>query len=421
MKNVPYFILLVPLFPLIGAFANQIVAMVLTGVAWAVLLGSLMNLGDDSQRMLLLAQIPFLVLVSFLSIRMSRKGRTQGRSDTLLTEEEKRFKEMEAKHKAIKAAVLEEEKEEVQSLAIYGAAKGLAESLSWKDMAPRLTASIQKIFGGYEFLLFAFDQDSHRSLLHRRGSWSRDFPLEGDVANQPAMVYPPQTSEVIPVLAVPIMTGEGEQRRRNGLLILKKPREDQGDQYFVDIGREFGEQLGMALEKAQLFSQMEIHSRVDGLTRVLRRQAFMERLDQEFRRAAVFQTPFSLMMVDIDHFKAINDSHGHEAGDVVLRRIGDLLKETIYETDVIGRYGGEEFILLLPKAQKDGVLRKAEQLRQRIESEIIPFGFEKLRFTVSIGVAHFPASGDKADELIAAADKALYQAKEHGRNQVVEG
>src|SRR5258706_14740655 len=96
------------------------------------------------------------------------------------------------------------------------------------------------------------------------------------------------------------------------------------------------------------------------------------------------------MMVDVDHFKQVNDSHGHAAGDAVLKRIAELLKESVYETDVVGRYGGEEFILLLPKADPEGVRRKAEALRQKIEKEVISAGFEKLKLTISVGLRPYP-------------------------------
>jgi diguanylate cyclase (GGDEF)-like protein len=183
-------------------------------------------------------------------------------------------------------------------------------------------------------------------------------------------------------------------------------------------GAEFGEELGMALNKAILFSQMEMHSRVDGLTGLLRRQPFMDRLAEELKKAKAFNTPFCVLMVDIDHFKAVNDSHGHGAGDIVLGRIGQLLKEAFYETDVVGRYGGEEFIVLLPRAHLDGVLRKAEAMRKRIEAELIVCGFTQLKVTVSIGVARYPDHGLTGEDVIAGADRALYQAKESGRNRV---
>ncbi len=124
-------------------------------------------------------------------------------------------------------------------------------------------------------------------------------------------------------------------------------------------------------------------------------------------------------MVDIDHFKSVNDTHGHAAGDAVLARVGQLLHESFYETDVVGRYGGEEFIVLLPRAEAAGVMRKADALRHRFEIETIPSGFESLRITVSVGLAHYPHNGRTAEELIASADRALYRAKETGRNRVV--
>jgi diguanylate cyclase (GGDEF)-like protein len=145
----------------------------------------------------------------------------------------------------------------------------------------------------------------------------------------------------------------------------------------------------------------------------------MDRLDEEIKKANAFSAPFCLLMIDIDHFKAVNDGHGHAAGDAVLARVGQILKESIYETDVVGRYGGEEFIVLLPHAQVDGVIRKAESIRQRFERETINSGFERLRITVSIGLSHFPAHGRTAQALIGQADQALYQAKESGRNRVI--
>jgi diguanylate cyclase (GGDEF)-like protein len=102
-----------------------------------------------------------------------------------------------------------------------------------------------------------------------------------------------------------------------------------------------------------------------------------------------------------------------------LRRTGQILKESVYETDIVGRYGGEEFIILLPRAEAAGVMRKAEALRQRFEQEVISSGFENLKITVSIGLAHYPQGGKTADALISSTDRALYQAKETGRNRVV--
>ncbi len=338
------------------------------------------------------------------------------------SQEKQELEKLRAAHAALKDAVLKAEVEENRSLQIYGVAKSLAEALSWKDMAPRLAAGIQKIFGGFEFLLYSLDSQNQWTLLHRRGSWTKEPPLNAPLAalaDAVHLVHPPQVVEVVPVLIVPIYSTETSGRHKNGVLFLKSSSADRNEQELVEAGREFGEQLGMALNKARLFSEVEMHSRLDGLTGALRRQPFMERLNEELKRASVFHTPFSLLMVDIDHFKAVNDSHGHAAGDAVLARVGQILKESFYETDVVGRYGGEEFIVLLPRAEQEGVLRKAESLRQRFERETIPSGFERLRITVSIGLSHHPENGKSAEALIAQADKALYEAKRTGRNKVV--
>ncbi|OVE78180.1 hypothetical protein BVX98_01205 [bacterium F11] len=417
MNRLMYLILLAPVVPFIGALWNHIAAYVGVGLAWAILLGALLNIEDLSFRLLLFAQVPLMMLVSYLSIRYGIMAKERNSAEEI----ESPVEDLSPEHAALKQEVARSEKDEDRSLQIYAAAKNLAEALSWKDMAPRLTAAIQKIFGGYEFLLFAFEGTDERTLLHRRGSWSEEFPLKDMIPDSARFFRPPQTSEVVPILVVPIFTGEGEGYRMNGLLILKSPGGNRTEEEILAAGHEFGEELGMALDKALLFAQMEKQSRTDGLTGVLRRQVFMDRLEEEFKRASVFHTPFSLMMVDIDHFKAVNDAHGHGAGDEVLRKLGDILKSSVYETDIVGRYGGEEFILLMPKAQRDGVLRKAEAIRQRIQRESILFGFTQIKITVSIGVAHFPTSARSSPDLIGCADRMLYQAKETGRNRVCEG
>lgn len=403
----------VALIPLAAAFLNRGVVMAGIGLSGAVFVGSLLILPNSPDRLFLLSQVPVLGLVSALGLTLTRRSDSATSHGTDLASFQKR-------HATLKSEVAEAERDEGQSLQIYAVAKSLAEALSWKDMAPRLTSGIQKILNAYEFLMYALDENGQWLLLHRRGGWAHEPPISGHVPDRAVLVRPPETTEVVPVLVIPISTVTPEGPQIRGALFVKAPVKEKAEEQMLVTGQEFGEQLGMTLNKALLFSQMEEHSRVDGLTGVLRRQAFMDRLDEELKRSRLFNTPFSVMMVDIDHFKSVNDGHGHAAGDAVLKRLGELLKESVYETDVVGRYGGEEFILLLPKAQADGVLRKAEALRQRIEREEIPTGFGRLRITVSIGVSHHPAHGRTAAELIGQADRALYAAKGNGRNRVIE-
>jgi diguanylate cyclase (GGDEF)-like protein len=120
-------------------------------------------------------------------------------------------------------------------------------------------------------------------------------------------------------------------------------------------------------------------------------------------------------MADLDLFKKYNDAYGHPAGDIVLKRIGAIMRETCRDVDFVARYGGEEFLLMMPETEIDGAIGVAERIRKRIEREKLPAG----TITVSVGVAAFPQHGDAAEALIAAADAALYEAKHSGGNGVI--
>jgi diguanylate cyclase (GGDEF)-like protein len=401
--------------PLIGIFMGTagVIVMGLLAVGSHVAVAYFFGAGAPFS---FLAQIPTCLLVTAASVVISR--RLSSRNNEEVDQALGHLTEIRNRHASLKAQVIAAESEEAVSLQIYALSKALAESLSWKEMAPRLATGIQKIFGSHEFLLYALDSNGRWELMHRRGSWSKEPPISGAFPSASIFLTPPKIQEVVPVLEVPIVRTTPNGDEAMGILFLKNTG-DRSEADLVRLGDEFGRELAMALSKALLFNQMEIHSRVDGLTGVLRRQAFMDRLDEEIKKANAFSAPFCLLMIDIDHFKAVNDGHGHAAGDAVLARVGQILKESIYETDVVGRYGGEEFIVLLPHAQVDGVIRKAESIRQRFERETINSGFERLRITVSIGLSHFPAHGRTAQALIGQADQALYQAKESGRNRVI--
>ena len=159
---------------------------------------------------------------------------------------------------------------------------------------------------------------------------------------------------------------------------------------------------------------------IDGLTGVHNKRYFLEFLDRELASAGRHQTPLSLIMVDIDHFKKINDTHGHLAGDAALKELCARLKPRIRTTDLLARYGGEEFAVILPATGREGALQVAEVLRAIVESE--PFTHEviKMPCTISLGVAEVDlANPGKADELIKRADANLYEAKRSGRNRSV--
>lgn len=169
-----------------------------------------------------------------------------------------------------------------------------------------------------------------------------------------------------------------------------------------------------------LMLKFEDLSRTDPLTGLLNRRAILGCLEDEAVRATRHQTAFSLLLVDIDRFKQVNDDHGHEAGDLVLKELSRDLVESLREVDRVGRWGGEEFLCLLPDTEEAGAEVVAEKIRRRIEDRTYLFGMTPLRCTVTLGVAtHRGDSG--FEETLRKADRALYDGKRTGRNRVMAG
>ena len=161
-------------------------------------------------------------------------------------------------------------------------------------------------------------------------------------------------------------------------------------------------------------------SRTDGLTKLDNRRHLEERLEEMFGHAKRMNEPFACVMCDLDKFKSVNDTYGHQAGDAVLAQLAGILKAQAREIDRVGRYGGEEFMLLLPGTPIDAAVTFSERVRQAIEAHTFTFEGGTLQRTMSIGVAAWPHPGiSTSDALVKAADDALYVAKETGRNRVV--
>jgi len=165
--------------------------------------------------------------------------------------------------------------------------------------------------------------------------------------------------------------------------------------------------------------ELELLATTDELTGLHNRRSLMHRLKFEVARTRRFRTPLSAVMIDVDHFKQINDRHGHLAGDGVLAGIGRLIRENIRVIDVAGRYGGEELCILLPNTPPEGARKFAETLRVRIEAQVHLDGERQVPVTASLGIGSFNHMDiDDADSLLRQADAALYLAKQNGRNRV---
>ncbi len=177
----------------------------------------------------------------------------------------------------------------------------------------------------------------------------------------------------------------------------------------------------LAISNAKLFEKTLELSETDGLTGVKNRRTFLKLLDSEVHRAHRYNKSFGLIMMDIDYFKQYNDAHGHPQGDILLKLVADIIVDRLRDTDTVGRYGGEEFIALLPETNKEESTAIAERIRSEIENYKFPRAETQPggRITLSIGVSSYPDDGDSPERVIQSADDALYSAKSMGRNRVI--
>ncbi len=172
-------------------------------------------------------------------------------------------------------------------------------------------------------------------------------------------------------------------------------------------------------DRKVLETELEQMATRDPLTGLLNRREMSRVLDEELQRARRYQRPMAVLWVDFDHFKDVNDTYGHAAGDSVLRAISRLLLGSVRSVDSIGRFGGEEFVIVLPEMDLEEAQETAERLRRKVAEEPQPLGNgEAVPLTISVGVAVYPDHGQTASTLCAAADKAMYLAKDRGRNCV---
>jgi diguanylate cyclase (GGDEF)-like protein len=177
-------------------------------------------------------------------------------------------------------------------------------------------------------------------------------------------------------------------------------------------------QLAVAMANARLVRQLEEMATTDGLTGCLNKRAFLDQMEQKLLAAQRFGRKLSLIVTDLDHFKAVNDTYGHAAGDRVLKQLGIVLKRMKRETDLVARFGGEEFCVLCEETDSRGAQLLAERVREELENTELHTELGPLKVTASLGVATFPDDASTAPDLFVQGDKALYEAKNRGRNQV---
>lgn len=220
------------------------------------------------------------------------------------------------------------------------------------------------------------------------------------------------SNNVRPLAAVPLIY----QKRFMGVLMVRSDDPTRAwQENEILLLRTVADQVTVAVSHARLFSQMQQQALTDGLTGCFNRRSFEMQLERDLHMATRMRLPLSLILLDLDNFKRVNDTFGHEAGDVALRLLADGLRDELRSVDTAARYGGEEFAVILPQAGIDGAMIVAERLRRRIELMEVP-GVGHV--TASLGIATFPQHASSRDTLVLAADRALYNAKNAGRNCV---
>jgi len=217
------------------------------------------------------------------------------------------------------------------------------------------------------------------------------------------------------VLCVPIIAHGAAL----GIIVLVDVGDDRWEQS-RELAALFADQVGLALANINLREALRVESIRDPLTSLFNRRYMEESLDREIDRAHRLGTSIGILMIDLDHFKQLNDSRGHQAGDTVLRSVGEILTSASRGEDIPCRYGGEEFVLIMPGADIELAASRAEQIRLALSNSRWTLDGQELEaVTLSAGVSVYPRHGSTAAELIGSADRSLFAAKAAGRDQVV--
>ncbi len=228
-------------------------------------------------------------------------------------------------------------------------------------------------------------------------------------------IFSPQITlkDVQSILCIPLF----HKNKLVGSFTLMSKKKELFTEHEVEIFSILANQIAVSLDNAKMYQKVEEMAITDGLTGLYNHRKFQELLGEELRRAERHPQPLSLLLVDIDHFKKINDKYGHPAGDSVLKRLSQVLRESVREIDFPCRYGGEEFALILANTNSKGAFRMAERIRKAVAKSSFQLeNGDNIEMTVSTGIAVYPDDGRTKQELIEKADQALYHAKQKGRN-----
>lgn len=227
-------------------------------------------------------------------------------------------------------------------------------------------------------------------------------------------IYPFRNDNIRTFLGIPLVGSENELF---GILTVISTEPDAVSSFYGHFLTILADHAVLSITNAKLHNEVERLAIIDGLTGLYNHKYFQERLSDEFQRIERIPQPISLMLIDLDHFKKINDLYGHPSGDAVLVNLALMLKKTLRGIDIIARYGGEEFAAVFLNTESPRAQKIAERLRVKVLNSSFSVGESKLSLTLSIGIATYPYDAKTKEDLISRADEALYYAKRNGRNQ----
>ncbi len=309
----------------------------------------------------------------------------------------------------------------------------LVASLKIDEISEKLCKVAKKISGGESFFFIIrgknFELKYHTGVV-REGPVI--FDLSGTIVNfavenghrhyvpdlrkyASVNVMPFETEGVLSAMAIPLMC----ENSVLGLLVILSREADFLDASRINLLDIFCNQASTSIANALLHARIEKMATTDGLTGLFNHRIFQEKLAGEFNRLKRFPEPVSLVLADIDHFKKVNDTYGHPVGDLVLKGVAQVIRETIRDIDIPARYGGEEFAVILPGTTSEGARNIAERLRQKVKGNPFSSNGRRIDVSISIGIATAPSDAKSKEALIEKADKALYHAKHNGRDRCV--